>query len=180
MKQYFTQTMTLASSEVYLKRVSELTNEPVDRIRQAHYLLTSLISACLHKQLMTDIGRNLVHNLIVKRASEMELLALSTDLEERSVQGDKLFNRIVPGKKSAVVRITAYYTKLPFASIYPIFGLCADALFCDIHTSMKQHSVTTNDLYSLLPSPIELQRLAPQLHSKDYETIGVRSLMLQA
>jgi len=182
MEKFFTQTTKLFASESYLQRVSELTDEPVTRIRQAHHLLTTLLIACLLKQLLTDIGRGLVYNLAVKRSLDTDdrLAITDTDLTMMADRGDKLFNRIIPGKKSAVVRITAYYTKLPFASIYPVLGLCADALFTDIYYSVKQQAVAKDDLYGLLPAPIELRKLAPELAAKDYETIGVRSLMLQA
>ncbi|OIN60361.1 hypothetical protein [Arsenicibacter rosenii] len=182
METFMTQTTKLFASEAYLQRISELTKSPVARVRQAHHLLTNLVTACLLKQLSTDIGRNLFYNTTLKRAIELESghQTQTHDLMAIADRGDKWFNNVVPGKKSAVIRITAQYTKLPFASIDPVMGLVADAFLNEIYFSIKQNAMTASTLHKAFPAPTELQKLAPELASKDYETIGVRSLMLQA
>ncbi len=180
METFMTQSKKLFTSDVYLQRISELTKAPVSSVRQAHHLLTNLVTACLLKQLSTDIGRNLFYSTTLKRAIELETSLPANDLMAIADRGDRWFNNVVPGKKSAVVRITAQYTKLPFASIYPILGLCADALLNELYLSIKQNAVTANTISQLLPRPNELQKMAPELATKDYETIGVRSLMVQA
>nr|WP_293836296.1 hypothetical protein [uncultured Arsenicibacter sp.] len=180
METFMTQTTKLFTSEAYLQRISELTKAPVASVRQAHHLLTNLVTACLLKQLSTDIGRNLFYSTTLKRAMELEAGKPVHDLPAIADRGDKWFNNVVPGKKSAVIRITAQYTKLPFAGLDPILGLVADAFLNEIYFSIKQNAMTASTIHKAFPAPTELQKLAPELASKDYETIGVRSLMVQA
>lgn len=173
MENFLVQTAKQLTSDTYLQRISELTNVSVTSVRQAHHLLTSLVAACLLKQLSSNLGRNLFFNTTLKRATELEEHQQSNDLDTIIDRGNKWFNNVVPGKKSAIVQITANYTKLPFAIIYPILGLCADTLLNEIYWSIKQNKLTVNTLYQLFPQPNELRLLAPELAPKDYETIGV-------
>ncbi|QIP13552.1 hypothetical protein G8759_13420 [Spirosoma aureum] len=166
----------LLNSDAYLSKIDQFASQP-GRIKQANRLITGLIIACLHRQLQSDIGRSLMYRVMMNhtRFAEDALpfwLSVNIDPVMYAAEGNRLFSTIIPGKKSALVQITGHYAKLSFAEIDLLVGLCSNALFTNLSSSLAKN----NDLTGLLPALNDLSALIPELTRKDYESMGLNRL----
>lgn len=96
-----------------------------------------MTAACLLKQFSRDICRQVILDMLPKlthlQKNINELLLLpDADFSELSIIGDQAFNVVVPGKKSAIIRIAASHTKLSFNDLNLISGLSMHVLFASM------------------------------------------------
>jgi hypothetical protein len=164
----------LLIDEDYFIKTNQFVEQPINCIKQTHRLSISLLMACLRRQLQTDIGRGLVYRILDKQALLMKItpdhkLWLDSDWSNKSAEGNRLLSTIIPGKKSAVVRIITHYAKLSFSDVDALIGLCAYWLFTRLVLGIQQQE----DIDSLLFSDNEIIELSPELTNKDYLSIGV-------
>ncbi|WP_338869509.1 hypothetical protein WBJ53_20315 [Spirosoma sp. SC4-14] len=164
--------------EKSLTIASQITAQSVASIKQINRLVSSMLMACLHRQLQTNIGKGLVQSILQKHALQVgdisEINRINAaDITTFIAEGNRLFSTILPGKKSAVLRIVGHYARLSFSEIDPVVGLCAYSLFSKLALDLsKQNDITT------LMLPFEnLAELAPELTYKDYIAIGAYSML---
>lgn len=135
--------------------------------------------ACLYQQLQTDLGRGLVmktlkkHALLTEAMPNLEAMATEEAFAEQVVEGNRLLGTLIPGKKSAILRIVVHYAKHPFTQIDPIVGMCAYRLF----TRLAFDVISRDDIPTLLPTLYELGELTPELGRKEYIAVGSYSVL---
>ncbi len=164
----------LFTDETYLEKTALQIKIPVSYVDLAFRSTVSLIIACLHQQLQTNIGQGLVYRTLEKHVLQSESV-LSIEIERpisfelSAIEGNRLLGKLLPGKKSPIMTSVIHHSRLSYKQVDQLIGLCAYHLF----TRMASHVQQQHELTTLLIPFKELSKLAPELDEKDYRSIGL-------
>ncbi|MBN8821246.1 MULTISPECIES: hypothetical protein [unclassified Spirosoma] len=164
----------LVTDEMFFEKAAQQFKIPVSCVDLVFRSTVSLVMACLHKQLQTDIGKGLIYRTLEKQTLQGEG-ELRMDVErpisvELSItEGNRLFGILLPGKKSPIMTSVIHHSRLSYKQVDQLVGLCAYCLFDRMASQLKQH----HELASVLIPFKELSKVAPELDEKDYRSIGL-------